>query len=247
MGDGLEDLDLLGQKIAPLLGDQRHHAPRLALHGNGQGELCEVGAYRLELREPRIGERRGIEVGDDQPSRAGRLADVRAVHRPHADAGREIGRETALGDQRQGAVRRIELLDAAHVHLRQRADHVEHLTGGGDDIGRAAHAERHGVEGLELAIAAGQLGIGIGRLGLGKQLDRSSARRAGLAVKQEHPGGARERTERQPHEPARERASAAFAVVRDEHPKPARARNGHVIRGADEEVAPALEAEPAGC
>ena len=41
---------------------------------------------------------------------------------------------------------------------------IEHLPGGGDDVGRAAHAERHGVEGLELAVSLGQLQIGIGRL-----------------------------------------------------------------------------------
>ena len=222
MGDGLEDLDLLGQEVPPLLGDQRHHAPRLALNGDGEGELCAVSAHRLELREPRIGERQGIEVGDDQPSRAGCLADVRAVHRPHADAGRELGRETALGDQREGAVLRIELLDGAHVHLRQLADDVEHLPGGGDDIGRAAHAQRHGVEGFELAVAASQLGIRIGRLRLGKRVDRPWGRRPRFAVEQERPGGTGKRAERQPHEPARERAPAAFALVRNEHPQPTR-------------------------
>ena len=241
VGDRLEYLDLFGQEVALLLGDQRHHAPRAPLDGDGQSELRAVSAHRLEPGEIGIADGRRIDLGDDDPSRAGRFPDIGPLHRPHADLRRELRGETALRDEGDGTVGRVELMHASHVHLRESTHHVEHLARGGHHVGRAAHAEGDRIEGLELSIAPGQLGVYLGPA----RPAPSAAGRLAPAIEEEGRPRAGEGAHGEDEQRGGERLAAPFAPIRHEQPEPARPRHRHLARRPNEEVAAAIEAQPA--
>ncbi len=65
LGHRREDLQLLGQEVAPLLGDERHHAPGPVLDRDRQRELGPVGPLGRHLPDVLLGGRRGVQVRDD--------------------------------------------------------------------------------------------------------------------------------------------------------------------------------------
>ena len=240
VGDRLEHLDLFGQEVTLLLGDQRHHAPRAPLHGDGQGELGAMSAHRLEPGEIGIADGRWIDLGDDDPSRAGRFPDIGPLHRPHADLRRELRGETALRDEGDRAVGRIELVHASHVHLRESADDVEHLARGGHHVGRAAHAEGDRVEGLELAIAPGELGIYVGLA----RVSPARAGRLGPAIEEQGRPCAAEGGHGENEQGGAQCFATPLASIGHEQPEPTRPRHRHLARGPNEKVPAAIEAQP---
>ena len=153
LGHAREDLHLLVRELACLAGDEGHHAPRLLLHRDRHRELGAVRPLRRHLAESFLRRRHRVEVGHQDLVGAHRVADARAVDRANPRRLHVAWIEPAARDHDQLAPGGVELVDAAHVHAREAAHHLEGLAGGGLEIGAAADRGGDRVQGLELAVA----------------------------------------------------------------------------------------------
>jgi len=160
MRDGLEQGQLVGVEGSRLFRDQRHDAPRLAVHRDRQRELrtVAVGAHALgDLggQDPGSGQ-----VGDHRPSCAHHLADVTAVERTVPQPVDVVGIEAAMGDQPEALRGAIVAKDPAEVDSRDVAHDLQRPLGGLHEIVTGSRRHHDRVEHLELAAAAPLRGVG---------------------------------------------------------------------------------------
>ena len=153
LGHRREDRQLLGQELAPLLGDEHHHAPGPVLDRDRQRELGAVSPLGRHLPDLLFGGRRGVQMGDDDLAGAHGVAHVGALERAVAGAIEVAGIDAALPFQDELAGVVVQAIDHADVHPREAAHDLERLAGGGGQVGAAAHRREHRVQRFQLAVA----------------------------------------------------------------------------------------------
>ena len=147
--DCLQERQLVAVERARLSRDERHDAPDRAAHGDRQRELRVVAAGDDPLAHRGREHARPRQVGQDEVTRAHRLADVARVERAHAQHGDVLGREASVGDEHERLRHGVEPEEAAKRRPRDAADDLERALGGGHEIVTVARRDRDGAERLE--------------------------------------------------------------------------------------------------